>query len=133
LIEGNTSKFNANLILREGSELLPGSVFKQQDLWHAHHGFFTNPLDEPARRILTVVNSDLIGEDSRLKLRLLTVHKTIFHKPLSDVELFYTDTSPLHTAMLAMHDENKAILCNLLVDSMLACIHLECPHKDNES
>ena len=59
-------------------------------------------------------------------MRILSVHKTVFNAPLSDIEQLYAgDNPPLHAAMHGMHSENKAVLRELLNDDMLARIHLD--------
>jgi len=125
-ITGGPGEFKAEMLLRQNSEILPASVFRQKSLWHSHHGYFTDMPDEPSRRKLTVINTDLIDENNgSQQLRILTVHKTIFSVPLSDTEqIRAADQSPLDAAMHDMHNENKAVLRSLLNDSMLARISL---------
>lgn len=121
----DVAQFRADMLLRQNSAMLPASVFQQKSLWHAHHGYFTEMPDEPERRKLTVVNTDLIDENGNRQVRILSVHKTVFNSPLSDTEQLYAgDNPPLHAAMHGMHSENKAVLRELLNDDMLARIHL---------
>lgn len=125
-IVGEPADFHADMLLRRDSELLPQSVFKQNSLWHAHHGYFTDLSDEPARRKLTVINTDLVDENGDRNLRILTMHRTMFSTPWLDVDQIYADGAfSLHTAMDDMHNDNKAVLCSLLNDPMLERIRLE--------
>lgn len=121
----DVAQFRADMLLRQNSTMLPASVFQRKSLWHAHHGYFTEMHDEPERRKLTVVNTDLIDENGNRQVRILSAHKIVFKAPLSDTEQLYAgDNPPLHAAMHAMHSENKAVLRELLNDDMLARIHL---------
>lgn len=122
----DVAQFSADMLLRRNSAMLPASVFQQKSLWHAHHGYFTEMPDAPARRKLTIVNTDMIDENGDRQVRILSVHKTVFNAPFSDIDQLYAGDHPLlHAAMHGMHSENKAVLRELLNDGMLARIHLD--------
>lgn len=124
-ISGDPGEFRADMLLRRDSELLPASVFQRDSLWHAHHGYFTDLPEEPARRRLTVLNTDLIDENGGRQLRIVTMHRTIFSAPLSDIEQPDAgDNAPMHAAMHDMHNENKTVLRSLLNEPMLVRIGL---------
>lgn len=125
-ITGEPADFRPEMLLRQDSEFLPPSVFKRNSLWHAHHGYFTDMSDKPPWRKLTVINTDLIDENSDRQLRILTMHRTMFSSPLLDVEqLEAHGTFSFRTAMHDMHNENKTVLRSLLNDPMLKRIRLE--------
>lgn len=125
--------FHADMLLRRNSPLVPASVFERNSLWHAHHGYFTDIAQAPARRKLTVINTDLIDENGSRQVRILSMHKTIFSAPLSDTEQLYAgDNPPLQAALHDMHDENTALLRTLLNDDMLERIGLS-TEKGTES
>lgn len=125
-ITGEAQAFRADMLLRRNSDFLPASVFERSSLWHAHHGYFTELHDQsPAKRRLTVVNTDLIDEGQSRTLRILTMHRTMFDPPLADVEQLYAgDDTQVHAAMHKMHDENKHVLRSLLNDAMVQRVGL---------
>lgn len=117
VIEGQEADFRPEMVLSTKSKTLPASVFERRSLWHAHHGYFTDLPSRPERRQLTVINTDLVRENTSLLLRILSMHRTLFASPL-----VYTDEAPLNEAMIEMHDENKELLRDMLNADMLRAV-----------
>lgn len=130
-ITDGVDEFRADALLRPESAVLPSSVFDRDDLWHAHHGYFTKLEGRgPATRKLTTINADLLEQaDAKARsrlMRILMMHKTMFLPALVDIEqLAVRSGTPLYAAMDDMHADNTTLLRDLLTDDMLARIGLD--------
>jgi hypothetical protein len=115
MIDGPLAAFHPAMAFNSATTLLPPSVFTRRNLWHAHHGYFTEITAPVCARRLTVVNTDLVMEGERLLLRINSSHRMIHDQALTVADLLDGDAGgQLAWAMNALHDENQQILRDLI-------------------
>ena len=113
---GRRVEMRAEKIYKSGTEYLPDSVFKYQDLWHNNQGFIEDVVTPQDGRVLTNVNANINDRDEYRWSDLVTLH--VFQRLHIENEagLFMGDGGlPIFDLILNyLHDENKKILRSLL-------------------
>jgi len=128
---GEPSSADILCLLAEGPFVCP-NVFRLSGLWHSFHGFFRDDID-PVRGIhLENINLTLVDrvasiddvEGSRRCLDVVVSHKFVFSTPTSFVPANQAsaELTALKECATSMHERNKAILRELLRDSIIAGI-----------
>lgn len=102
------------------NELLPAHVFERVEPWHVQQGYFTDTARPIPFHNLTHVNTKLIGLDGKKILELQTSHRAIF-----DGETCVADQDTILTLQDELHDDNKMILCKMLLPDIKIMIGLE--------
>lgn len=143
--EGDRTAFRAEMLFRNGSQMLVPNIFETHDLWHSYHGYFEYP-DQPHKHQLLnvaevqVIPSENVGLDPDLGLvaDIRLNHQTSHGveraggraKPIKTVDEGLGTgggTGLIDTYMNEMHEMDKWLLARLINDDMCAKIGLESP------
>lgn len=119
---GEISDFRANLLFKADSLYLTPNVFNLENLWHCHHGYFVDFTDPIKYRRHDTLNIDLLEQDKNMVVRIQTTHRSLPDKVFVDPKSLFEN---IDMYMEKMHDENKNLLSNLIVDEMLEKISLK--------
>ncbi|MFM0315939.1 TIGR04255 family protein [Paraburkholderia nemoris] len=120
---GNPSEFKAEVLFSPETSYLPSNVFGKSGLWHSHHGFFTDVEIDAGYTQLDNVNVNLGDDPASLRrtVSIVTSHKVTFVQPVWGVE---QATAKFQGLMGRLHDSNKAVLKDLLLDAVQEKIKL---------
>ncbi len=116
----------ADKLFKKESDFIARNIFKIDDLWHSHHGFFEKNSNN--EQTLTRINIDHVS-DSQNKdnleefcVEIRTHHSTSINTvPLKEI----CATNALEEEMLSHHQKNKDVLKNLLIEDVLKEIGLK--------
>lgn len=115
---GDKADYNAMQLFRQGSELVPDSMFRSGPLWHLHQGrFFESPsLPLSAYRVLERVNIDSAeNEANQYSTRVDVFQDLQLGSPISTSDFMMTG---LEAAFKYLHDKNKDVVRALLTEDM---------------
>lgn len=121
--ENINSPLPFNAVLKEDSKYLPSSVFSvsMSDLWHSHHGYFSQLNDSTEKNLLENVNVSILRDhENHQVLQIVTSHRLFGNMLQSIIGL----ESTLELFNL-LHIRNKDILKNVLTESVCQKISLE--------
>jgi uncharacterized protein (TIGR04255 family) len=125
--EGDIGGYTVADLLRDDSELLPGSIRTKGALWHVHQGWFQyEDLSVPGR-CLHKVHIDGVERDGKYVTRIDT---TLRHD-LADELTSYTAVfgsngkrAPIDSVFGEMHDESKRLMASFITEEMAERIDL---------
>lgn len=111
-------------LFKKDNKFLPNNIFQVNDFWHSHHGYFSESSCPQVDKTLNTVNIEYIVEKPKKihKVAIRTQHKSLTKDAYIN-ETFMDDIFSM--SIENNHTANKAILLDLLSDSMLKTINLE--------
>jgi len=125
-VAGPSEQFRATDLFRDKSPFLPSHVFKLDDLWHSHHGYFQKRTEPTAHHQLNHINVDVVDANDGRLVEITTVHRALLDQPATSGVMLLDDENggELHHHMVALHQVNKKHLRLLLIDAMCDQINL---------
>lgn len=110
-------------LFKEDSKYIPANIYETKNLWHSHHGFISNEVDDDVNTIHNI-NIDHIQEQNlENKIIIRTLHKSQFLQPkLYDADFLNKIVEKIFNKS---HDENKEIMGDLLSAEMCSEINLK--------
>ncbi|MCJ2121030.1 TIGR04255 family protein [Methylobacterium sp. J-077] len=125
IYDGDLSAYEASALLKTSSSYLHNSAFRSGSRWHCHTGWF-DAGTYPGREVLNQVNLDagLANVAGEMRTAVTVAHTQILRVTQLPDELATfmphkgTGLDTLSGLMDALHDGNKRILDDLLIDSM---------------
>ena len=113
-------------LLDRESSYVPVAVGDYGSAWHLHQGWFTTLENPIASRILQKVHFDALSKNEvgSPTVKMDTLLRSDFGGRIPAQQLF-EDNSALENVFVAMHDQNKKLLSDLLTTPICRNIGLE--------
>jgi uncharacterized protein (TIGR04255 family) len=119
----DASKLNLREVFKGDSPYLAPNIFDQQGLWHCHHGYIIESLEDIQAKCLDNINVSLVDNQNDREIRISTTHQVTLSSPLRMATKDYLQS--IKKVQNILHDHNKEILGKLLTEEVCAKIKLE--------
>lgn len=125
--EGTKSELKPSELFQENSEYLVPNIYEMSDLWHCHHGYFSEISNPAPCKLLNNINIDLLDSAENRVVRITTTHRAMLRDHIrTHISVAGADNSgnTVDAHMSALHVENKDVLNKLLSDEIQKRIKL---------
>jgi uncharacterized protein (TIGR04255 family) len=112
-------------LFKTNSKYLPSNINDLNDLWHSHHGYFSNEGYTNESRTLTKIETDYVLEESEIgktKISIKSHHRSELQNLMTTTDFISKGT--FRSMVVGNHGMNKRILVDLLSDNILKKISL---------
>lgn len=117
----NPDEMNLREIFAENS-FIPENVFKQQGLWHLHHGYVVKVLEPVHYSRLDNVNVDMIEQGGERAIQIIGAHRATLQSPMWQAHM--KNRAAVVEVLASLHDANKEMLLRLLTEQVCQKIRL---------
>lgn len=115
----------ATLVFDDQSEFLPPYIFKLNDLWHVHQGFFEEAAEPITHKRL--INFDIqvvLGDNDLPKLEIRSISRAIINGDTHIVKS-PNETNTIKELQSLLHNRHKDMLRNILNSNVCKYINLD--------
>jgi len=112
-------------LFKTNNKYLPSNINELNDLWHSHHGYFSNEGYLNELRTLTKIETDYVPEESdigKTKISIKSHHRSELQNLQTTTDFISTGT--FESMVVGNHVMNKRIMVDLLSDNILEQISL---------
>lgn len=125
LYQGDFQSYNAGLLLNQKSEFLHPKAFSSDCRWHCHTGWYEKT--DAHGDILSQLNVDSYIANHNDKSVVIIIENTLSRRANNESELalYFSSEDARANLVSFMHDVNKRLLCDLLIEEVQNQISLQ--------